>query len=113
MSGDRDKQFVRVARINGNLRNLLAIAQSEMRPSFSRISGLVNAIANGEIGPLQSFTAADINNVWIGKSNSHSSNRAGWLLIEDGSPSGPVIGGLPHATVANADVKDIRLARDA
>src|ERR1700730_4861077 len=50
-----DEQAIRVARVDGNLGNLLAIAQSKMGPGLASVSGFVNAVADREIGPLQTL----------------------------------------------------------
>src|SRR6185436_15450471 len=67
MSEDGDEQTVGIARIDGDHRNLLTVAKSEMRPCFSSVGRLVDAIAGREIGTLQSFAAPDIDDVRIGR----------------------------------------------
>ncbi len=46
-------------------RDLLTIAQSEMRPRLSGISRFVNAVANRKIRAMQPFAAANANDVRI------------------------------------------------
>ena len=45
------------------LRDLLRVAQPEMRPGLAGVGGLVDAVADREIGPLQAFAAADVDDV--------------------------------------------------
>jgi len=79
MSRDRHQQFVVIAGIDGDLRNLLAVAQAEMCPGFARVDGFINAVAHGTVGPLQSLAAAYINHVRVGRRDSHRADRAvGW-----------------------------------
>jgi hypothetical protein len=49
MTERRHEQPVGVPGIDGDLRNLLRVAQAQMRPRLPRISGLVDAVADGEI----------------------------------------------------------------
>ena len=46
MTGYGNKDPVRIFRIDRQLRDLLTIAQSEMRPRFSGISRFVNTVAD-------------------------------------------------------------------
>ena len=61
--GDNDS--IRVARIDGDLRNLLPIAQAKMRPRLSRVRRFVDAVADRKVGTLQAFAAADVNDIRI------------------------------------------------
>ena len=61
--GNRDEEPVGIAGIDGHLGNLLAVAQAEVRPGLAGVGGLVDAVADGEVWPMQSFAAADVNDV--------------------------------------------------
>ncbi len=113
MSRDGDEEPVGIARIDGHHGNLLPIAQAEMRPGRTGIDGLVDTVADGEIGTMQPFPAADVDDVGIGRCNDDCADGAGRLMIEDRIPGAPVVVGLPHPAVYRADVEDIRLARNA
>ncbi len=113
MAKDRDEQPIRVARIDDNLRNLLAVAQAQMRPSLPGIRRLVDSVARGQVGPWQTFAAADVDDIRIGGRDCNRADRSGRLVVKDRLPRPPVIGCLPHAAVAHADVEDIRLAGNA
>ena len=42
MPGDRYEQVIGIARIDRDLRDLLAVAQAEMRPAFARVGRFVD-----------------------------------------------------------------------
>src|SRR5437588_6869669 len=113
MTGDGDEKPIRISRIDRELRNLLSIAQSQMGPGFSGVSRFVDAVADGQIGSMQTFAAADVNHVWIRSRHGDGANRTGWLIIEDWLPGPPVIGRLEDAAIDLGHVKCVRLRRDA
>ena len=61
---------------------------------------------------MQSFAAADVNDLRIGGRDHDRADRSGGLLIEDRLPGASIVGGLPDAAVHRADVEHVRLARD-
>src|SRR5207247_11132606 len=65
MPGDGDEQPLGIARVDRELRDLLPITQSQMRPRFSRVSRFVDAVANGQIRTVQTFAAPNVNHVRI------------------------------------------------
>jgi hypothetical protein len=60
-----NKDAVWIFWIDGQLRDLLTVAQSEMRPRLSGVSRFINAVADRKVRPMQSFTAANVNDVRI------------------------------------------------
>jgi hypothetical protein len=60
MAEHRDEQAVGVARVDDDVRNLLAVAQAEMGPRLAGVGRLVDAVADREIRPRQPFAAADV-----------------------------------------------------
>src|SRR6185369_1660443 len=88
---DGDEEAVRIVRIDGDHRDLLAVAQSEVRPGFAGIGRFVHAVAGGEVGTLQAFAAADVNDVGIGRRDGDGADRAGWLFVEDRRPDAAVV----------------------
>src|SRR5882724_4117650 len=113
MPRHRRKDFIGIAWIDGQLRNLLTIAQAKMRPGLARVGGFVNAIADREIRPMQPLTTADINHVRVRRGYRYRADRAGGLVIKDWLPGATVVVGLPHSAIANANVKHAGLARHA
>ena len=113
MAEDGDEELVGVARIDGDLRDLLAVAQAEVGPGFAGVGGFVEAIAGGEIGALEAFAAAGVDDVGIGGGDGERADGSGGLVVEDGVPGTAVVGGLPDAAIADADVEDVGLGGDA
>ena len=62
---DRDKQPLGVPRIDDDARDLLPVAEAEVRPGRAGVRGLVDAVAGGEVGALQSFAGADVDDVRV------------------------------------------------
>ena len=61
MAGDSDEDAVRVFGIDGDLADLLAVAQAfEVGPGFAGVGGLVDSVAGGKIRALQTFAATDV-----------------------------------------------------
>src|SRR5215471_10677195 len=104
---------IRIFWIDDDGGNLLGVAQPKVRPSFPGVGGFVEAIADREIGALQTFTAADIKYVGIGRSDGKSADRAGRLIIEDRRPRSTEVGGLPNAAIHRSHVKHVGLVRNA
>src|SRR5260370_4555325 len=101
MSGRGNEESVGIVRVDGDLGNLLGIMHAEMRPGFAAVGGAVHAVADGEVGPVQSLTASNINDVRIGSRYGKRANRSGWLLIEDRGPSAGEVVGLPYSSVTH------------
>src|SRR5467141_3079378 len=113
MSFGGDKNAVGIFRVDEDRGDLLGVAEVwQMRPGFSGIGGFVYAIAGREIGALQSFATAHVNNVRIGRSNSQCANGAAGLVVENRIPGVSEIGGLPDAAVDGGHVENVELVRD-
>ena len=109
MAGDGDQNRVGVTRINGDLRNLLPIAQTQVHPGVARICRSVNPVSDRQVGSLQAFATAGINNAGIGWCYGDTADRPSRLIIEDWSPGAAVIVGLPNTAVHLRDVKNAGL----
>src|SRR5207248_4060942 len=70
----------------------------------SDLSRFVNAIPDRKIRPMQSFTAADVNNVRICRRNRDRADRRRRLIVKNRLPCPAVVGGFK-----NADRKSTRL----
>ena len=81
-----------IARVDGDLRDLLAVAQAEMRPGLAGVGGFVDAVADREIGTLQSLAAADVDDVRIGRRDGDRADGSGRLIVEDRIPGAAVVG---------------------
>ena len=102
---DGGENPVWIARIDGERGDLLAVAKAEMGPGLARVGGFVDAVADGEIGAMQSFAAGDINDVGIGGSDRDGADGLRGFVIEDGIPGAAVIVRFPDAAVHLPDVK--------
>src|SRR5205085_6909428 len=107
MAEHSDKNAVGIARINGDGTDLLAVAQAEMLPGLAGVGGFVDAIAGREVGAAQSFAAAHVNNFRIGGRDGQRADGLRGLVVENGQPSLAEVGGLPNASVIDADVENI------
>jgi len=109
-----DEEAVWILRIDENRRDLLGVAKVlHVRPGFTRVGGFIDSVAGGEIRALQSFAAADINNVRIGRGDGESADGAGGLIVENGIPGVAKSVVFPDAAVDGGHVKHIGLVRDA
>ena len=107
------KQPIRIARIDGERRDLLAVAQAEMGPGLAGVDRLVNPVAYREVGAQQTLPAGDVDDIRIGRRDGDGPDRLRGLVVEDGPPRAAVVVRLPHPAVDLADVEDVRLARHA
>src|SRR6267143_268249 len=108
-----DEDAIRIFWIDENRSDLLCITKTKMRPGSSGVGGFINSVPGGEIRALQSFTTADVNNIWIGWRNGEGADGAGRLIIENRIPGIAEVRRFPDAAVDCGHVKDIRLARHA
>jgi hypothetical protein len=107
---DGREDAVRIARIDDDRRNLLPPAQAEVGPVRAGVGGLVDAVSRGEIGALEPFAAADVQDVGVGGSDGDRADGAGRLVVEDRAPHPAEVGALPHAAIVDADVEKVGLA---
>src|SRR5882724_3159769 len=84
-----------------------------MGPRFPRVSRFVDAVANGQIGTMQTFAAPDVNHIRIRNRHRDGADRTGLLIVKDGLPGPPVIGRLENAAVDLSHVEYVRLRGDA
>ncbi len=112
MSQHGHEQAVGVSRIHVYRRDLLAVAQTEMRPRIAAVARPVHAIARREVGALQSLAASDVEHLRIRRRDGDRADRPGRLIVEDRRPHPTVVGGLPHAAVVHPYVEHVRLIRN-
>src|SRR5262249_17878642 len=63
MSEDGHVDTVRILRINEHGTNLLAVTKPQVLPALAPIDRFVDAVAHGQIGSLQPFAAAHVNDL--------------------------------------------------
>ena len=112
MAFDGDEEAFRIVRIDDDAGDLLRVAEAEMRPGLSRVGRFVHAVANSEVGTLQAFAAADINNVGIAGRNGDGADGAGGLVVENRVPSIAEVVGFPDATIDLRHIEDAGLLVD-
>ena len=110
VAGDGDEDAVGVAGIDGDLADLLAVAEAEVGPGFAAVGGFVDAVAGGEVGALQTFAAADVKGLGIAIGDGNGADGAGGLVVPDAVPGGSGVGGLPDAAVDCAKIEGCGLA---
>src|SRR5208337_1139182 len=86
MSCNRDEQPVGIVRINRHLRNLLPLAQSQVRPGGAAIGGFVDSISDRQIGTMQAFAAGNVNDVGVGGRDFDGADGASWLVVKNWLP---------------------------
>ena len=107
------RKALRIAGSSAELGDLLAVAKSQMRPGLAGIGGFVNPVADREIGAVQSFAAADVNDIGIWTAHRDGADGAGGLIVEDRMPGTAGIGGLEDPAINRRHVKYVWLRRDA
>ena len=107
------KYLIGIARIHRQRGNLLPVSEPKMGPRLSRIGRFVNPVADGKVGPVQSLSTPDVNDVRIGRRNRNRADGLCRLLIEDRIPGTPVVIRFPYSAIYLPHVEDIWLAGNA
>src|SRR4029079_7884855 len=110
MASDGDKETIRVPRVDRDIRDLLPVAETKMRPGLPGVHRLVDAIADGEVRPSKHHDAANIQHIRVRWRDDERADRSGRLTVKDWSPGASGISGFPDAAIADANVKGVRLA---
>ncbi len=113
MAEDRDEQPVRIGRVDDDLRDLLRIAQTEVRPVRPAVGRFVHPVADREIGALQPFAAAGVDRVGRGRRDRERADRCRRLIVEERRPGAPRVGRLEDPAVYRRDEEGVRPAGDA
>ena len=113
MAEHRHEHAVGILGIDEDRGDLLALPQSHVAPRLAAVGGLVHAVADREVGPLQPFPTADVDHARVGRGDGDRTDRAGGLIVEDRRPHATVVGRAPHAAVVDTDVEESRVAGDA
>ena len=109
----RDKDFLRVARIDENPRNLARIVEANVRPAFAAIGGLIHAVAVGNGRTHVRLTTAHIDDLRIGGGDGDGTDGRDGLRIKNRIPGAAGIIRAPHAAAHRAEVENLGLAPDA
>ena len=103
---DRDEQAIGRAGIDGDLRNLLAVAQAQVRPRAPAVVRTVDAIADRQVWTLEPRRCLR-HDVRVRRGDGDGADRSGRLLVEDRVPVCGRNQSSPHAAVDRADVEHI------
>src|SRR5258708_7178095 len=107
-----NKEAIRIGGGNQDSGDLLRIAKAEMTPVLAAIVRFVHAVADGEVGTLESFAATNVEDVGVGGRDRDGANGAGRLLVEERLPGAAIVVGLPDAAVVHANEKNVGLVGD-
>ena len=110
MTEGRDEQPVGILRVDGDVRDLLRVAQTEVRPRPAGVGRLVDAVAGREVGTMEAFPAADVDDVGVGRRDGDGADRPGRLVVEDRLPDAAGVGRLPDAAVHCRHIEGVRMA---
>src|SRR5579862_6871850 len=80
-----------------------------MNPGLAAIRRPIDPVTHRKIRTLDTLPACNIDDVRIGRRNSHIPDRAGRLIVKYGVPGPAKICCLPNPAIVDADVKYIRL----
>src|SRR5205823_1937375 len=108
-----DEEAVGILRIDGDLRNLLALPKAKVLPAPPAVDGSVDPVSRGQVGPLQAFAAAHIDDVRVRKRDGDGADASRRLIVEDWRPRPAVVYRPPDAAVDRAHVEDARARRHA
>ena len=113
MSQHRRKNAIAVVWVDYDVRDLLAVAQSQMLPGVSGVFGFIDPVASGKIRPQQSLAAAHINCIGIRRRDRQRAHRPRILPVKNRIPRSSVIRAFPYAAIICGHVELVGFSRDA
>src|SRR5579883_1502901 len=84
-----------------------------MRPTAAAVGGFIDAVAYRQIGTLEPFSAAGVDNLRVGGRNRERADRAGGLAVEYRSPGMAYVRSFPNAAIVGPDVEHVGLRGNA
>src|SRR5439155_709912 len=108
-----DEGTVGILRIDGDLRNLLALPKAKVLPAPPAVDGSVDPVSRGQVGPLQAFAASHIDDVRVRERDGDGADASRRLIVEDRRPRPAVVYRPPDAAVDRTHVEDARARRHA
>src|ERR1700733_2092773 len=111
MAENSGKNAIRIARIDGQCGNSLAVAKAQMCPGLAGVRGFVDSIAYRQVRACQTFSARHINDVWSRRGYSDGPDRLRVLGIKDRIPRATKVIGLPNPAIHLSHVENIWLTR--
>src|SRR5207302_232874 len=113
MSENSHEDAIWIARIDSNVRDLLCILEAEVVPGLAGVGGFIYSVADGEIGSMQPFTTADVDDVGVARRHGDRADGLRRLIVENWIPCAPGVVALPHAAVDFRDIENHWRAGDA
>jgi hypothetical protein len=113
MSHRGHEHDVRIRWVDDDAADLLNVGKADMLPGAPAVRRLEDSVPDAEVRPVQSFPAADVDDVRVRRRDGNVSDRSRGRIVEDRLPGPAVVVGLPHAAVIHAHHKDARPRRHA
>src|ERR1035437_5025535 len=113
MAERRHEEAIGIAGVDRDARDLLRVAETEVRPRPSGVRGLVHPVARRKVGAVQPLARSHIDDVRVRGRDLDCADRARRLFVEYRLPHAAIVGGLPDAAIHHAHVKHVRLAGNA
>src|SRR5205823_4017690 len=113
MSEHGDEESVGIRGVDRDHRDLLRVPEAEVRPRLAGVCGLVDPVADGQVGAREPFAAAYIYGIGVRRGDRDRADGLRGLLVEDRLPGATRVVGLPDAAVHLRHVERVGLRRDA
>ena len=110
MSQRGHEEPVGILGIDGDARNLLRIAQSEVHPRPASVDRLVDAVARRKVGPVKPLATPDVDHVGVGGRDGDGANGSCRLVVENRLPDPSGVRRLPHASVDRRHIEGVGVA---
>ena len=107
----RREDDVGVLRVDRDPRDPPGLLQAHLLPGLAGVGGLVDPVAQRDVGADERLAGADPHDVGIGRGDRDRADGLRGLVVEDRAPVDSAVDGLPHAARGRADVVGVRVAR--
>ena len=104
---------VGIFRMHEDARDVLRVFEADVRPGLSGVSGLVHAVAVGDVAADAGFAGANVDDVGVRRSDGDRADGHDGGLVRERRPRRAAVHGLPDAASDGAEVIRIRIACDA
>ena len=104
---------VGIGRMDGEPGNAPGLLEPHQRPGRPRVRGLVDPLPDGDVAADLPLAGPGPDDVGIGQGDPQRADRLHRLVVEDGVPVHPAVGGLVDAPGGGADVVGVGVARQA
>ena len=108
-----DVDDVGIGRMDGEPGNAPGLFEPHQRPGRPRVRGFVDPLPDGDVAADLPLAGPGPDDVGIGQGDPQRADRLHRLVVEDGVPVHPAVGGLVDAPGGGADVVGVGVARQA